>query len=181
MKGPRRDWPRPELGPTPPPYPPPEEVVLARRRGEAPEQEQETLTESTKEFHQSLIEKVPVEAVQDGRWKHEVFKYVDVGDEMLDSILRHLEDIKSSRNKRIYIGPGRDGSSDDKIAVDCKIDPRNTSIPYNKEWARKDYVKSTYAHIEKMPDYGEGDDWKLIEDGEPVSYTHLTLPTNREV
>ena len=39
---------------------------------------------------------------------------------------------KDPRSKRIYIGPGRDGSSDDKIAVELKIDPerpRQHEIP----------------------------------------------------
>ena len=39
-----------------------------------------------------------------------------------------------TQNKRVYIGPGRDGSSDDKISVDCKFYPANTKINIPQPW-----------------------------------------------
>ena len=70
----------------------------------------------------------------------------------------HLRELGVSKNKRIYIGPGRDGSSDDKISVDLKFEPNNTSITYNKIWRETGYVKSSFAYY---PDLGG---WKRVED-----------------
>ena len=38
------------------------------------------------------------------------------------------------KNHRVYIGPGADGSSDDKIAVDLKYEPKNTQISFKNSW-----------------------------------------------
>ena len=72
-------------------------------------------------------------------------------------VLSHLRELGVTKNKRIYIGLGRDGSSDDKISVDLKFEP-NTSITYNKIWRETGYVKSSFAYY---PDSGG---WQRVED-----------------
>ena len=56
--------------------------------------------------------------------------------DMMDMFFKHLSDIGHDKNKRIYIGPGRDGSSDDKIPVDLKFDPQNTFVSYSQFMVR---------------------------------------------
>ena len=83
-------------------------------------------------------------------------------DRCINALFQHLEDLKKDSNKRIYIGPGRDGSSDDKIAVDCKFNPQNTKITFSKSWERAGYKKTTFA-------YSLGkDSWDLIEHNEAL-------------
>ena len=71
-----------------------------------------------------------------GTWKHDIFTYNSIKDviteECLEGMFQMLKELskpdKVVRSKRIYIGPGRDGSSNDKIAVEVKILPRTTKV-----------------------------------------------------
>ena len=81
---------------------------------------------------------------------------------LCESVFTHLRDMGKTKNKRIYIGPGRDGSSDDKIAVECKFKPTSTEVPYNKTWVTQAYQKTTWA---KMRDAN----WDCVEDQAPLS------------
>ena len=76
--------------------------------------------------------------------------------------------IRKVRNKRIYIGPGRDGSSDDKISVDCKFEPRNTKVAFSKTWRAQGFVKTSYAYVETANE-GKGA-WKLVQDQEDLTH-----------
>ena len=131
------------------------------------------LADSTLDFHERLVRQVPRNAVDNGRWRFEIFKGCDISEvmneEMLESIFGHLADLGKTTNKRIYIGPGRDGSSDDKIAVDCKFDPMNTAIPFNKTWGAADYRKSTFKWLGEAA--GSSNEWELIEDQEKLKFT----------
>jgi hypothetical protein len=51
-----------------------------------------------------------------------------------------------NQNKRVYIGPGRDGSSEDKISVDCKFYPANTKIHSPQQWRDAGYLKTTFGY-----------------------------------
>ena len=70
-------------------------------------------------------------------WKDNVLQSFAIKDDQdcrqwfMDSCFKHLEDLGKDKNKRIYIGPGRDGSSDDKIAIDCKGPDRQCSCGSN--------------------------------------------------
>ena len=77
---------------------------------------------------------------------------------ILDNCFRHLDDLGKTQSRRIYLGPGRDGSSDDKIPVNCKFHSRSTRITYNKTWPSQGYVRSSFA-LE-----AEGSEWQLVED-----------------
>ena len=80
----------------------------------------------------------------------------------------HLADLGKEKNKRIYIGPGRDGSSEDKIAVDCKFQSATTKINYSTVWIDWGYRKSSFV----LPEEGD-ENWKMIEDQAEMWYVTL--------
>ena len=75
-------------------------------------------------------------------WSSKVFHdfiltKTDDGQERADfcnSAFKHLEGLDKTTNKRIYIGSGRDGSSDDEISIDCKFAPTSTRVTYTRMW-----------------------------------------------
>ena len=125
----------------------------------------EKLSKEAKDFHEN-VSAIPL-SNEDSLWKNEVLKYFKIHEDVrernyfLDNCFRHLDDVgkdkKAVSNKRIYLGPGRDGSSDDKIPINCKFESNNTKITFNKNWPSQGYVKSSFV-VED-----EGDEWKLVE------------------
>ena len=108
-----------------------------------------------------MVDAVDRRDIRAGNWKNKFLeKYA------LNSITRgyfcnscfaHIVETTGKQvNKRLYIGPGRDGSSDDKLAVNCKYMPHNTEVPRNKVWETLGYRKTTYGEYE---DQG----WVLME------------------
>ena len=99
-----------------------------------------------------------------GIWKNEVFKHWKITENarhrkyVLDNCFQHLSDILGKdKNKRLYIGPGRDGSSEDKISVDCKFESRTTKVQHiSKALKSQDYVKASFIF--------DNDEWTLVED-----------------
>jgi hypothetical protein len=128
---------------------------------------EEKLSEGTRKFHQGLVDAVPQELVDKGTWKEAIFNHIGLegldGTIFFEHVFEHLKDLGKSKNKRIYIGPGRDGSSDDKISIDCRFDPQNTKITYNKVWAHQGFVKTSYAYFEPS-NFQVHPEWKLVED-----------------
>ena len=98
-----------------------------------------------------MIECVPEDIRQRGRWKDEFFNYCDGID--CTMFFKEAEEKKKTKNHRCYIGPGADGSTEDKIAVELKFDPKNTVITYKAQWRELGYCKSTWVLY--------GDRWKL--------------------
>ena len=89
--------------------------------------------------------------------------------EVLDNCVTHVIEMHEGRdrpkNKRIYIGPGRDGSSVDKLSVDLKFDPFNTKMTIPKIWRDEGYVKTTFMLRTSrcsLEEFHEG--WTMIED-----------------
>ena len=81
----------------------------------------------------------------------------------MDNCTQHVRDIRGKEsNKRLYIGPGRDGSSDDKISVDVKFDSRTTKITENKFLRAQGYVKTSFAF--ERDEETQTDSWRVIED-----------------
>ncbi len=115
------------------------------------------LSRGTRDFHRSLVAAVPGESVTNGEWKQEILNHVKLTGEdrveFLEHVFSHVDDLAKGKNKWIYIGPGRDGSSDDKIAIDCKFNPWGTGITFSKVWEQQGFVKTTYAYT---------DSWKCI-------------------
>ena len=87
-----------------------------------------------------------------GDWKNKVFENLRLTDEdcdeshtdCCDNAFKYLDDLDKRMNKRIYICPGRDGSSDDKIALDLKFDLMSTKVSIPKLWKQQGYVKTTF-------------------------------------
>ena len=122
-------------------------MVSRYRRSSSPVDNMNALSDSTNRAHQRLIDAVPQEALDRGAWKHEVFRELGAANIMNSDALKacfdHLEDLSKTRNKRIYIGPGRDGSSEDKISIDCKFYPQNTKVTYPHKWLHGGIKKTT--------------------------------------
>ena len=62
---------------------------------------------------------------------------------------------------RGLIGPGRDGSSDDKISVDLKFCGHNTKVDFSQIWVEQDMVKTTFV------DFGAAS-WRICEREQPL-------------
>ena len=108
------------------------------------------LSQGIKDFHAGLIDLVPQEDIENGVWKDTILNYLELtGSEranFLEDVFQHVEEQRQfagrdQKNKRIYIGPGRDGSSNDKISIDCKFDPQNTRVTFSKVWKQQGFVK----------------------------------------
>ena len=138
-----------------------------------PVDDDEALSEGTKAFHQNLIDCVPQRYTDAGEWKNHFDKGIDTHgparSAFLGHVFDHLKDLGKTKNKRIYIGPGRDGSSNDKISIDCKYAPLNTKVSSSKIWKEQGFVKSSYAYFETKAEptgspVGDGK-WRCIEGG----------------
>ena len=68
-----------------------------------------------------------------GKWK-ELFDTGSITEDDVEVLFQELEAKGNVRNSRTYIGPGSDGSSDDKIAVDMKFHPQTTKITFRYGW-----------------------------------------------
>jgi hypothetical protein len=134
------------------------------------------LSPETLEWHRSLEEKVDRDDRAQGSWKSKIFHNfilarTDDGQERADfcnSAFKHLEDLGKTTNKRIYIGPGRDGSSDDEISIDLKFGPTSTKVTYNRMWKERGYVKTTLVPVE---DRKTANKWAVAELQAPLEDT----------
>ena len=100
-----------------------------------------------------MVECVPEDVRRQGNWKYEFFNYTrEINCSMFFVWAREKN---KTKNHRVYIGPGADGSTEDKIAVDVKFEPKNTGISFRTSWREAGYVKSTWALY--------GDRWEMCE------------------
>ena len=53
---------------------------------------------------------------------------------MLNLLFAEAERKGKTRNFRMYIGPGSDGPSADKLSLDLKFNPWDTAITFRPEW-----------------------------------------------
>ena len=110
--------------------------------------------------------------IDDGcAWNKEVFKHYRIFENdnsrkwCLHLCTQHVRDILGrEKNKRFYIGPGRDGSSGDKISVDVKFNTTATTpiIPFNKFLKKQGYVKSSFGYVQDKETRCEA--WNVLED-----------------
>ena len=93
------------------------------------------LSDKSRTFHENMVAAAPAGSVGNGTWKDDVFSVHDIREvinkDALDGMIQHGRELqiaknpnKKAQNKRIYIGPGRTGDTDDKISVDFKLTPR---------------------------------------------------------
>ena len=95
-------------------------------------------------------------------------KYYDLTDEkrieFCSKISDHVKDLGKGKNKRLYIGPGKEDSTDDKIAVDRKIGPKNTKVEFNRAWHQHGYKKTSFGLFSVRDEDGKKRGvWTLIE------------------
>ena len=83
------------------------------------------LTPAVKVFHDTINS---ITIGDDQVWKYEVFKHYRIIDDIehrkwiMDNCIQHVRDMRGKEsNKRLYLGPGRNGSSDNKVSVDVKF------------------------------------------------------------
>ena len=108
----------------------------------------EALSEETKRFLDDTIDCVPTRCTRNKQWRAEFFQRIRITrfgselkrDKFCNGVIQMTKEMNQakrgceSQNKRVYIGPGRDGSSEDKISVDCKFYPANTKIHSPQQW-----------------------------------------------
>ena len=126
------------------------------------------LSDALRVLHET-ISNLPID--DDGIWKCEVFKHYKIIENVnqrkwcMNNCTQHVRDILGrEKNKRLYIGPGRDGSSYDKISVDVKFDSRTTKpiMPENKFLRNQGYVKTSFGYEQDKET--QTDTWTVIED-----------------
>ena len=77
-----------------------------------------------------------------------------------------------TRNHRTYIGPGADGSSNDKICVEFRYRSKDNSLRFDVPW--NDYVKTTYVQH-------HGKEWECIETEIPIGEVNPTGTPDRTI
>ena len=92
-----------------------------------------------------LIDYIDHKSVRKKRWKYDFDVKLYITDADIEMLFREEEDMNRTRNHRSYIGPGSDGSSNDKIAVEFRYRNRDNSVSFDTPW--NDYVKTTYVHF----------------------------------
>ena len=108
---------------------------------------EERLSDETRKWHQILVDSAPQESVDNGTWKDAILHHIELegadGSVFFEHVFGHLQDLGKLKNERIYIGPGRDGSSDDKISIDCKFASQNTKVTYRNICAQEGSFQTT--------------------------------------
>ena len=75
-----------------------------------------------------------------------------------------MKDLGKGKNKRLYIGPGKEDNTDDKIAVDRKVGRKNTKVEFNRAWHQHGYKKTSFGLFTVTDNDGKTRDvWTLIE------------------
>ena len=114
------------------------------------------------DLRKSLIESVSEHDVRNGDWKN-VFDADSLQGEDIAILFDEASFKKKVRNHRTYIGPGADGSSDDKIAVDMKFNAKETTVTFKDEW--RSWQKTVIA-LHQTP---SGDnEWRMVQCAVPV-------------
>ena len=68
-----------------------------------------------------------------GEWKYE-YHMSSFPTTILNLLFTEAEHKGKTRNFRMYIGPGSDGSSAEKLSLDLKFNPWDTAITFRPEW-----------------------------------------------
>ena len=124
------------------------------------------LTPAVRSFHETINSIV---IGDDQVWKYEVFKHYRIIDDLeqrkwiMDNCVQHARDMRGkASNKRLYLGPGRNGSSDNKISVDVKFHSNSTKVTENPYLKSQGYCKTSFAYERDAET--QKDEWIIIED-----------------
>ena len=129
------------------------------------------------EWHRELREQVSDDDFKERIWRYKVFEYLRLVDEdsdcprtiFCDKAFQNLNDLDKRTNSSIYIGPGRDGTSADKIRVDLKFDPKQTAVSVPRTWTENGIVKTTYCLVvNRSASYELGRRWTWLEEQVPL-------------
>ena len=120
-------------------------------------------TRSTQEeayrSRKDIIDYIDPKFVRQRRWKIEFDVQQNISGDDIDMLFQEEEDTGKTRSHRTYIGPGADGSSDDKIAVELRYHSKDNKLTFDPRW--NDYVKTTFVQFR-----GEG--WRCKEVDIPI-------------
>ena len=133
------------------------------------------LSDAVRIFHET-ISSIPID--DDRVWKYEVFKHYRIIDNVnhrkwvMDNCTQHVRDMRGKEsNKRLYLGPGRNGSSDNKISVDVKFYSNSTKITENPYLKAQGYCKTSFAYERDAET--QVDTWHVIEDQAELDNEYL--------
>ena len=130
-------------------------------------------TNLSAEMRKSLIDSVDEAHVANEGWKH-FFDVESLQGEDIGILFEEASFKNTIRNHRTYIGPGADGSSDDKIAVDMKYNAKETTVTFKDEW--RTWCK-TVISLHQTPD---GDtEWRMTQCGAPVQEVYYFEANDR--
>ena len=99
------------------------------------------------DFRKQLVSSVPQGKA--GEWRYG-FEMSSLTTAILNLIFKEAEKKGKNRHFRMYIGPGSDGSSADKLSLDLKFNPWDTAISFRPEWrpTRRTVLRSmTHSNI----------------------------------
>ena len=124
------------------------------------------LSAEVRAFHETINS---ITIGDDQVWKYEVFKHYRIIDDLnhrkwvMDHCTQHVLDMRGKEsNKRLYLGPGRNGSSDNKISVDVKFHSNSTKITENPYLKSQGYCKTSFAYERDAET--QTYNWQVIED-----------------
>ena len=83
------------------------------------------------DFREQLWLSVPL--YEPGKWQYQ-FQISSFTTTTLNLLFAEAERKGKTRNFRMYIGPGSDGSSADKLSLDLKFNPWDTATTFRPEW-----------------------------------------------
>ena len=99
----------------------------------------------------------------------------------MDNCAQHVRDMRGKEsNKRLYLGPGRNGSSDNKVSVDVKFHSNSTKITENPYLKSQGFCKTSFAYERDAET--QTDKWEVIEDHAELDADYeLSDPTPKMV
>ena len=109
-----------------------------------------------------MIESVNEYDVTNGDWRN-TFDVESLQGEDVAILFDEASFKKKVRNHRTYIGPGADGSSEDKIAVDMKFNAKETTVTFKDEWST--WHKTVIALHQTQSGNNE---WRMVQCAAPV-------------
>ena len=105
---------------------------VAPRREESPVMQERS--------RKDIIDYIDPKFARQKRWKIEFDVQKNIRGEDIEMLFREEESSGTTRGHRTYIGPGADGSSDDKICVELRYNSINNLVTFDQKWTH--YVKN---------------------------------------
>ena len=100
-----------------------------------------------------------------GEWKHE-FRMSSFTTTFLNLLFTEAEKKGKTRNFRMYIGRGSDGSSADKLSLDLKFNPWDTAITFRPEW--RSMSKTVFTQYDASETWYTCQSHVWLDDGKKV-------------